>query len=103
MSKAEKAVENNPKDNDESARKQSFREVDDAVVTLLKTRIEFFRLLSHMEAVLQGKAQELESLETYVKTEPRVGGGGKNNNNNKRKRDDGGDEEEAPPTKKASS
>ena len=29
--------------------------------------------MSHVEAKLQGKAQEMESLECYVRTQPRLG------------------------------
>lgn len=55
------------------------RELDETVLLFLRTRREFHRLLSHTEAKLQGKAEEMESLETYVRTQPRVG-------NRKRKR-----------------
>ena len=55
------------------ALKESFRDVDESVVQFLRTRIEFHRLLSHVEAKLQGKAGEMESLETYIATEPKVG------------------------------
>jgi hypothetical protein len=84
MSKAEKAaalaVQQTPSEN--PAMKEAFRDVDDSVVTFLRTRIEFHRLLSHVEAKLQGKAEDMESLETYIKTEPKVGG---HNCNRKRK------------------
>jgi hypothetical protein len=30
-------------------------------------------LISHVEAKLQGKAQEMEALETYTRTQPRLG------------------------------
>lgn len=49
------------------------RELDEAVVLFLRTRREFHRLLSHTEAKLQGQAEEMESLETYVRTQPRIG------------------------------
>ena len=49
------------------------RELDDSVVLFLRHRREFHRLLSHTEAKLQGKAEEIESLETYVRTQPRIG------------------------------
>ena len=48
-------------------------DLDESVVLFLRTRREFHRLLSHAEAKLQGKAEEMESLEAYVKTQPRVG------------------------------
>eukprot|EP00535_Pseudo-nitzschia_heimii_P007467 CAMPEP_0197184394 /NCGR_PEP_ID=MMETSP1423-20130617/9781_1 /TAXON_ID=476441 /ORGANISM="Pseudo-nitzschia heimii, Strain UNC1101" /LENGTH=141 /DNA_ID=CAMNT_0042635191 /DNA_START=21 /DNA_END=446 /DNA_ORIENTATION=+ len=49
------------------------RELDESVIFFLRTRREFHRLLSHAEAKLQGKAEEIESLETYVRTQPRIG------------------------------
>lgn len=49
------------------------RDLDESVVLFLRTRREFNRLLSHAEAKLQGKAEEMESLETYVRTQPRIG------------------------------
>lgn len=49
------------------------RDLDESAVLFLRTRREFHRLLSHTEAKLQGKAEEMESLETYVRTQPRIG------------------------------
>ena len=49
------------------------RELEECIVLFLRTRREFHRLLSHVEAKLQGKAEEMESLETYVRTQPRIG------------------------------
>ncbi len=63
MSKADKAA----------TQPQLKRELDESVLLFLRTRREFHRLLSHAEAKLQGKAEEMESLETYVRTQPRVG------------------------------
>ena len=63
MSKADKAA----------AGGHSKRDLDESVVLFLRTRREFHRLLSHTEAKLQGKAEEMESLETYVRTQPRIG------------------------------
>jgi hypothetical protein len=57
----------------QQAARESLKQLDESVVAFLKTRIEFLRLLSHIEAKLQGKAAEMEALETYIKTEPRVG------------------------------
>lgn len=54
-------------------RESTKRDLDDSVIYFLRTRREFHRLLSHAEAKLQGKAEEMESLETYVRTQPRVG------------------------------
>lgn len=49
------------------------KELDKSVVHFLKYRIEYHRLLSQIEAKLLGKAQEREALETYVRTQPRLG------------------------------
>lgn len=51
-----------------------YRDLDKGVVLFLQARMEFHRLLSHVEAKLRGKAEELESSETYVRTQPRLGG-----------------------------
>ena len=49
-------------------------ELDRSVINnFLKTRMEFHRLISHVEARLQGKAQEREALETFVRTQPSLG------------------------------
>ena len=77
ISKAEKAADPNVANAHTQGVKR--RELDESVVFFLRTRREFHRLLSHTEAKLQGKAEEMESLETYVRTQPRVG-------NRKRKR-----------------
>jgi hypothetical protein len=55
------------------AARESFKQVDESVVTFLKTRMEFHRLLSQIEAKLLGKAEEIDSLETYIRTEPKIG------------------------------
>lgn len=49
------------------------RELNESVVTFLRTRMEWHRHLGHVEAKLQGKAQEMEALESYVRTQPRLG------------------------------
>lgn len=57
------------------------KELNDGVVTFLRTRVEWHRLLGNVQAKLQGQAQEREALEGYVRTQPRLG---------KRKRTTGG-------------
>jgi hypothetical protein len=59
--------------------KENLKEVDEAVVIFIRFRLEYHRLISIVEARLQGKAQEMEALNNYVRTQPRLG---------KRKRDD---------------
>jgi len=71
--------------------KESFKELDEAVVLFLRARMEFHRLLSHVEAKLQGKAEEMESLETYLRTQPKVG-------KRKRKRSDEEHQQQQPLT-----
>lgn len=69
--------------------KQSLKELDEAVITFLRTRLEYRRQLALVEAKLEGRAQELEALESCVRSQPRA---------RKRKRDehhhhaDGGDD-----------
>jgi len=74
LSKTEKAIIVNatPAANTQEKLKTE-RELDDCVALFLRTRREFHRLLSHVEAKIQGKAEEMESLETYVRTQPRIG------------------------------
>ena len=76
LSKAEKAtapISDNASRTSTSAKETSKRELDESVVLFLRTRREFHRLLSHTEAKLQGKAEEMESLDCYVRTQPRIG------------------------------
>ena len=50
------------------------KDLDHSVIqNFFKLRMEYHRLISHVEAKLQGKAQEREALETYVRTQPRLG------------------------------
>lgn len=65
MNKAEKAGAESSQAN--------CRELNDSVMTFLRTRMEWHRLLGNVEAKLQGKAQEREALEGYVRTQPRLG------------------------------
>jgi hypothetical protein len=75
MAKAEKisTTKIQPGQDPKTIQNQLFREVDDSIVVFLKARMEFHRLISHVEAKLQGKAEEMESLETYVRTQPKLG------------------------------
>lgn len=76
MSKAEKAADpslGHGLRNSSGGKESKKKELDESVVLFLRTRREFHRLLSHAEAKLQGKAEEMESLETYVRTQPRIG------------------------------
>lgn len=65
MSKAEKAGAESTQAN--------CKELNESVVTFLRTRMELHRIIGHVEAKFQGKAQEIEALECYVRTQPRLG------------------------------
>lgn len=65
------------------------RDLDRAVVHFLQTRIQFHRLLGHVEATMLGKAEEMESLETYVRTQPKLGSSINDRRKKKRKRPEG--------------
>ena len=57
----------------------SDKALDDAVVSVLRSRIEFRRNVTHVEGKLTGQAQGTEALEGCMKSQPCVG--------RKRKRD----------------
>jgi hypothetical protein len=61
------------------AKDASTKELDDAVVSVLRGRIMFRRSVTHVEAKLTGQAQEMEALEGCMRSQPSVG--------RKRKRD----------------
>jgi hypothetical protein len=65
MNKAEAIGENRTQEN--------CRELDESVMTFLHTRKQFHRVLGNVEAKLQGKAQEREALEGFIRTQPRLG------------------------------
>ncbi len=65
MNKAEKAGAESSQAN--------CRDLNDSMYTFLRTRMEWHRLIGTVEAKLQGKAQEREALEGYVRTQPRLG------------------------------
>lgn len=53
--------------------KESLKDLDESVVHFLKTRIEYGRNISHLEAKLQGKAKEMETMDCYLRSQPRLG------------------------------
>ena len=65
FSKAEKASQ--------ETTREHIKELDDSVLTFIRFRMEWIRLLSHVQAKLQGKQQEMEALECYIRTQPRLG------------------------------
>ena len=50
-----------------------FTELSKNILHFLTYRRDYHRLLSQIEAKLEGKAQERQALETYVRTAPRLG------------------------------
>jgi hypothetical protein len=94
LERAEKAVATEPMNIERC------RDLDRAVVQFLHTRIQFHRLLGHVEAAMLGKAEEMESLETYVRTQPKLGSSINDRRKKKRRRrllgtDDDDDDEVA--------
>jgi hypothetical protein len=68
--KAEKAVATTPQSPDA---KTSLKELDDAVLALLRSRVEYSRLISYLEAKLQGREEEVATLQHYHRSQPRLG------------------------------
>jgi len=64
-SKAEKAAK--------EANKATLKEVDEAVIAFLRNRVDWGRLISYLEAKLEGKAKEMEILQHYVRSQPSMG------------------------------
>lgn len=54
-------------------KKTAVREVEKVVVEFLRARVEWGRLISTLEAKLQGKAEEMENLQQYVRCQPALG------------------------------
>ena len=68
----------------ETASRETVKELNEATVRLLGSRLEWSRSISHLEAELEGKAAEMEALQQYVRCQPKIG---------KRKRGAGGAED----------
>ena len=73
----------------ETANRETAKELNEATVRLLGSRLEWSRSISHLEAELEGKAAEMEALQQYVLCHPKIGAAGRK----KRKRGAGGAEE----------
>lgn len=73
--KAEKAIATKPQPT-----KENLKDLDDAVVSFLKSRIELGRQVSHVQAKLQGKEREMEITDCYMRSQPRLGKKLKRNN-----------------------
>ena len=46
--------------------KECLKELDEAVVTFLRTWMERTRQISHIQAKFQGKEQEMEAMDCYL-------------------------------------
>jgi hypothetical protein len=57
----------------EQPTRENLKELNDAVVTFLRARMEWGRQISYIEAKLQGKAQENETMDCYLRCQPRLG------------------------------
>jgi hypothetical protein len=69
--------------------KATLKELDECVVGFLRTRVDWGRLVSYLEAKLEGKAKEMEILQNYVRSQPKLG--------RKRKREEKREEDGKPP------
>mgnify|MGYP005844723473 CR=1 FL=1 len=66
--KTEKAANMRPQPS-----KESLKELDDAVVSFLRMRMEWGRQIYHVERKIQGKEQEMETTDCYLRSQPRLG------------------------------
>jgi hypothetical protein len=53
--------------------KAALKELEESVVSLLHNRVEYNRLVSHLEAKLQGREEEMANLQHYVRSQPTLG------------------------------
>jgi len=67
--------------------KVAYKELDDYVVSFLRSRLEWGRLVSYLEAKLEGKEKEMATLQHFVRSQPTLG-------SRKRKRQEEKQEEE---------
>lgn len=56
-----------------TATKNALRDVDKLIVEFLRARIEWSRLISTLEAKLEGKVEEMENIQQYVRCQPVLG------------------------------
>ena len=67
--------------------KTTLKELDEYVVSFLRARLEWGRLVSYLEAKLEGKEKEIATLQHYVRSQPTLG-------SRKRKREEEKQDEE---------
>ena len=53
--------------------RETNKELNEATVLVLRGRLEWARSIAHIEATLEGKAEEMKVLQHYVRSVPRIG------------------------------
>jgi hypothetical protein len=53
--------------------KGAIKELDETVLALLRNRVEYSLLISHLEAKLQGREEEMATLQHYHRSQPKLG------------------------------
>jgi hypothetical protein len=66
-------AENNSNVNPASVKQQHYKEMDEFVVAFLRARVNWGRLITYLEAKLEGKAQEMETNQHYFRSMPKLG------------------------------
>jgi hypothetical protein len=64
---------NNNNNNNNAARTQHYKEMDEFAVAFLRARVNWGRLITYLEAKLEGKAQEMETNQQYFRSMPKLG------------------------------
>lgn len=49
------------------------KELNEATILVLRGRLEWARCIAHIEATLEGKAEEMKVLQHFVRSAPRIG------------------------------
>uniref|UniRef100_A0A7S2YAE8 Uncharacterized protein n=1 Tax=Entomoneis paludosa TaxID=265537 RepID=A0A7S2YAE8_9STRA len=73
--KAEKVVAGNDPNNSSNQKEMqvAMKELDDYVVLFLRTRVEWGRLISYLEAKIEGTAAEMETMQHFSRTMSTMG------------------------------
>ena len=53
--------------------RETNKELNEATVLVLRSRMEWSRSIAYLEAMLEGKAEEMKVLQHYVRSTPRIG------------------------------
>jgi hypothetical protein len=59
-------------DVDENAKRVTAKELDEAIISFLRNRQDWLRIVSHLESKLEGKAKENEVLHHYYTSMPQL-------------------------------